>query len=152
MTGQEVQQSPEAESKFFYGHIVVIAAFFVILAMHGLHYAFGVFFKPMLTEFGWTRAMTSGAFSLSQVVQGLLAIAMGALTDRFGPRVAMTLCGFLLGLGFLLTSQISALWQLYLFYGVIIGAGMGGAFVPLMTTVARWFVEKRRTLRRNWLV
>jgi len=114
-----------------------------MLVMFGVYYAFGVFFKPMLTEFGWTRATTSGAFSLSWIVSGLLAIVMGRLTDRFGPRLVMTLCGFFLGLGYLLVAQISAVWQLYLFYGVIIGIGMGGSFVPLMSTVARWFVKRR---------
>ena len=40
-------------------------------------------------------------------------------------------------------SQINSIWQLYLFYGAIIGIGMGGAFVPLASTVARWFVKRR---------
>jgi len=97
----------------------------------------------MLSEFGWTRAMTSGAFSLSWIIQGLLGIVMGGLTDRLGPRMALTLCGFLLGLGYLLMSQISAVWQLYLFYGVIVGIGMSGTLVPLMSTVARWFAARR---------
>lgn len=143
MANQEVRQPPEAEPQFFYGFIVVVAAFLIMVVMFGVYYTFGIFFKPVLTEFGWTRAMTSGAFSLSWIVSGLLAIVMGRLTDRFGPRLVMTLCGFFLGLGYLLVSQISAVWQLYLFYGMIIGIGMGGAFVPLMSTVARWFVKRR---------
>ncbi|MCK4961003.1 MAG: MFS transporter, partial [Anaerolineales bacterium] len=105
--------------------------------------AFGVFFKPMLTEFGWTRAMTSGAFSLSMMIYGVLGIVVGGLNDRFGPRVVLTLCGLLLGLGYLLMSQVSALWQMYLFYGVIIGTGMSGVWVPQLSTVARWFVGRR---------
>ena len=134
------------QPKFFYGYLVVVAAFFTMAAMFGLYYAFGIFFKPVLTEFGWTRAMTSGAFSLSWIVSGFLAIAMGGLTDKFGPRIVMTLSGIILGIGYLLMSQISAIWQLYLFYGVIIGIGMGGSFVPLASTVARWFVRKRSTM------
>jgi len=55
----------------------------------------------------------------------------------------MVACGFFLGLGYLLMSQISATWQLYLFYGVIIAIGMGGSFTPLVSTVARWFVKRR---------
>ena len=55
----------------------------------------------------------------------------------------MTVCGFFLGLGYLLMSQISAIWQLYLFYGVIIAMGMSGAWVPLISTVPRWFVKRR---------
>jgi MFS family permease len=143
MSNQEVRQSPRAEPRFSYGYIVVVAAFFIMVAMWGTYFAFGIFFKPVLSEFGWTRAMTSGAFSLSMVLHGLLGIVTGGLTDRFGPRMVMTLCGFLLGLGYLLMSQTSAIWQLYLFYGVIVGTGMGGAFVPLTSTVARWFVKRR---------
>jgi len=143
MVSQEVRQSPGSEPKFFYGYIVVGAAFFTMVVIFGVYLAFGVFFKPVLTEFGWTRAMTSGAFSLSMVVHGLLGIVMGGLNDRFGPRIVMTLCGFLLGLGYLLMSQIGAVWQLYLFYGLIIGIGMGGSWVPLLSTVARWFATRR---------
>ena len=87
--------------------------------------------------------MTSGAFSLSTIMYGVLGIVTGRLTDRFGPRVVMTLCGFLLGLGCLLMSQVRALWQLYLFYGLIVGIGMSGVWVPQMSSVARWFVKRR---------
>jgi len=118
----------------------------MMLAFYGVYYAFGVFFKPVLDEFGWTRAMTSGAFSLSSIVMGLLAIAMGLLTDKFGARLVMTVCGLLVGLGYFLMSQISAIWHLYLFYGILVGAGMGGSFVPMATAVARWFVEKRSVM------
>lgn len=146
MTTQTIQQPPASKSRFFYGYIVVIASLLIIVAMEGLYFAFGVFFKPVLTEFGWTGVMTSGAFSLSVMVNGLLTIATGALTDKFGPRIVLTVCGLLLGLGYLLMSQISYIWQLYLFYGLVIGAGMSGAFVPLNTTIARWFVKRRGTM------
>jgi MFS family permease len=143
MTNQKVSQSPGAEPRLFYGYIVVIAAFFIMLLMWGIFFTFGVFFKPLLTEFGWTRAVTSGAFSLSWITQGLLAIVMGRINDRLGPRIVITVCGFILGLGYLLMSQISTLWQLYLFYAVLIATGMSGTFVPLTSTVARWFIKRR---------
>ena len=143
MASQEVRQSAGAKPEFFYGYIVVGAAFFITVVNYGLANSFGVFFKPLLSDLRWTRAMTSGAFSLAKMMQGLFGIVMGGLTDRFGPRVVMTFCALLLGLGYLLMSRISAYWQLYLFYGVIIGAGMGGAFISLTSTVTRWFVERR---------
>jgi MFS family permease len=146
MGGKEVMQSCRNGPGFFYGYFIVTAAFLIMLVMYSLFYSFGVFFKPMLNEFGWSRAMTSGAFSLSSTMLGLLAIVMGGLTDKFGPRVVLTFCGFLSGLGYFLMSGVSAAWQLYLFFGVIVGAGMGGSFIPLATTVARWFVEKRATM------
>jgi len=133
----------EDEKGIFYGYLVVAAAFVIMVAMWAVFYAFGVFFRPILNEFGWTRAMTSGAFSLSSISMGVLGIAMGGLNDKFGPRIVMSVCGLLLGIGYLLMSQLEALWQLYLFYGIILGTGMGGGFVPLMTTVARWFDQRR---------
>jgi MFS family permease len=128
---------------FFYGYFIVAAAFLVLLVTFGSYYAFGVFFKPVISHFGWSRAVTSGAFSLACILKGLLGVAMGMLTDRFGPRIVTTISGVLVGLGYLLMPHIESLWHLYLFYGVLVGAGMGGAFVPLATTVARWFVLKR---------
>jgi len=139
-------QSPGAGPRFFYGYIVVGAALLIMAIMWGAYNSFGIFFKPVLTDFNWTRAMISGALSLSWIVQGLLGIVMGRLTDRFGPRVVLTISGLLVGLGYLLMSQVGAVWQLYLFYGVIIGAGMGGSWVPIVSTVARWFAKRRNLM------
>ena len=143
MVNQEIRQSPGTRPGVFYGYIVVALAFLIMMASIGTHNSFGVFLKPVLTEFNCTRAVTSGAFSLSFFVSGLLGIVMGGLTDRFGPRLVLTFCGFLLGLGYLLMAQLGVLWQLYLFFGIIIGFGMAGSWVPLVSTTARWFVKRR---------
>jgi MFS family permease len=138
-----ILQSAEPKTGFFYGYFVILASFSIMFVMWGVHFAFGVFFKPILSDFDWTRAMTSGAYSLCIIMNGLLAIAMGGLTDKFGPRLVMTFCGIFLGLGYFLMSRLDAIWQLYLFYGVIIGIGMSGSFIPLVSTVVRWFVDRR---------
>jgi MFS family permease len=146
MVSQEVEHSSENKSGFFNGYLIVGIGFIIMFVFWGAFYAFGVFFKLILKEFGWTRAMTAGAFSLCSIIQGLLGIVMGGFTDKFGPRVVMTCCGLFLGLGYILMSRVNAIWELYLFYGVIIGAGMGGSFTPLMSTVARWFEGRRSTM------
>jgi len=143
VTSKEDYQLRKTEPRIFYGYIVVIVAFFVMVASWGVYNAFGVFFKPLQAEFGWSSAATSGAFSLSMIIYGVMGIVVGGLNDRFGPRIVMTLCGFLVGLGFLLMSQVNALWQIYLFYGVIVGIGLSGVWVPQLSTVARWFVRRR---------
>lgn len=127
----------------FYGYTIVGAAASSMVLIFSVHYSFGVFFLPLLTEFGWSRAATAGAFSLVWIAQGLLAVVMGGLNDRFGPRLVLTACGILIGSGYLLMSQVHAIWHLYLFYGLIVGAGLGGTFVPLTSTTARWFVARR---------
>ena len=131
--------------KFFYGWIIVTAASGVILVMYGTLATFGIFFEPLLTDFGWSRTMTAGAFSLVIIIRGSLFVVTGRLTDKYGPRIVVTTGGFLLGMGYLLMSQISSVWHLYLFYGVFIGVGMSSAWIPQVSTVARWF-EKRRGL------
>jgi MFS family permease len=137
--------------RVFYGYIIVIATLCITAIAYGTLFSFGVFLKPLSTELGWTRAMTSGAYSLNYLLIGLLGIVMGRLNDRFGPRIIMVGCGFFLGLGYLLMSQISAIWQLYLFYGVMVGIGMSAVFIPASSTVARWF-SKRRGLMTGIIV
>ena len=114
------------QPKFFYGYVIVSVAFFAAMIIYGTMYTFGVFFKPLLADFGWTRAMTSGAFSLFLVFHGLFNIVTGRLNDKFGPRIVVAVCGLFLGLGYILMSRVSTVWHLYLFYGVIIGIGASG--------------------------
>jgi len=135
--------SENKKPKFFYGYIIVLVGFIILVVMEGTFVSFGVFFESLLTEFGWTRAMTSGAFSLSMILIGLLMVVTGRLTDKFGPRIITTVGGISLGLGYLLMSQVSAIWQLYLFYGVMIAVGLSGGYIPLVATVSRWFVKRR---------
>jgi MFS family permease len=143
MFNQEAHQPINNEPRFFYGYIIVAASTLIILLTYGVRTSFGVFFKPMINEFDWTRALTSGAVTLSMVMQGLWGILMGRLNDRFGSRLVITLCCFISGLGLLLMSLTDYAWQLYLFYGMLIGVGMGGVFVALFSTVTRWFVKRR---------
>ena len=130
--------------RFFYGYVIVVSAFIIMAMWGGLLQVYGVFLKPMSTDLGWTRAITSGAYSLMVILSGLLHIIAGRLSDRLGPRILVIACGFFMGLGYLLMSQVNAIWQLYLFYGVIIGIGSSGtAHAPIMSTVARWFITRR---------
>jgi MFS family permease len=135
--------SANARSRLFYGYYVVLFAFIIMLLAYGVRTSFGVFFKPMQEEFSWTRAFTSGAVTVSMLVQGVWGIFMGRVNDRVGARLVITLCGLLLGAGLLLTAMTHYSWELYVFYGLIIGLGMGGVFVALMSTVTRWFYKNR---------
>ncbi len=128
---------------FFYGYIVVVAMFFIQILSFGLYNTRGIFFVQLSTEFGWTRAVTSGPFSLAAFMFGLVSIIAGRLNDKFSPRLVMTIFFLVLGSGYVLMSQVNAVWHFYLFYGVIIGVGMSGSDVPVLSTLARWFVKKR---------
>ncbi len=129
---------------FFYGYVVVAAGFLIWLIGWGTYTpSFSVFFKPLISEFGWSRAETSLAYSLSFLVQAGLGIAMGWLTDRLGPRRVVVVLGSFLGLCYLLMSQIRNLWQFQLNYVILGSIGASTINIPVMVTLSRWFVRKR---------
>jgi MFS family permease len=129
--------------RYFYGHVVVAVCFAIQVIGWGIHNSYGVFFNPLMIDFGWGRAAIAGAASLSLLIHGVASIFLGGLNDRFGPRLIMTGCGLLMGSGYLLVSRIESLWELYLYYGFVIGFGVSGTDVVLLSTVARWFTRMR---------
>jgi MFS transporter, OFA family, oxalate/formate antiporter len=131
--------------RFFYGYTMVAAAFFIMLAYSATRSVFGIFFDPMVSQFHWSAALLSGAFSLSIVMDGISAILWGRLTDKWGPRRVLIACGLIAGIGYILLFWVQAIWQMYVIYGLIIGIGMGGIFVPVSTTLPRWFIARRNS-------
>jgi MFS family permease len=132
--------------RFFYGYVIVFVLFILQIAMTGPRTSFGVFIKPLSSEFDWPRALVAGAFSMCSFIMGFSGIIMGWLNDRLGARVVLTICGILVGTGLMLMYFIDSAWQLYLLYGLLVGTGMGGLFAPQMSTVARWFVKRRNVM------
>jgi len=123
---------------------VIAASCFSIQAVGvGIYISYGVFFNPLMDEFGWSRAAISGASSVAFIVMGLFGILIGRLNDKFGPRILMSIAAIFFGLGFCSLSQVAALWQLYLFLGLIFGIGLSSVDVIALTTVARWFAKNR---------
>lgn len=133
-----------AKPRFFYGYVIAAAAFIVWLIGFGTYTpSFGVFLKPLVAEFGWTRAETTLGFSLSYVLYGLLSIFAGWLTDKLGPKIVVTVFGSSLGICYLLLSQVNALWQFQLCYALMGAIGTSAIIVPVMAPIARWFVKRR---------
>jgi len=141
-------------SRFFYGYVIVVVAFMLQAVGWGVFNSMGVFFKPFMDEFGWSRALISSAFSLAMLVCGMSSILQGRLSDRFGPRVVMAVGGVFLGIGYLLMSQVSHFWHVYLYCTVIIGFGISGTDVVMLSTTSRWFLRFRGLvpLLLNWLI
>ena len=131
------------KSRRYYGYGVLLACFFIIMLVFGAQASFGVFFKPMLNEFHWTRASTSLPFSLNLILCGVFGIIAGRISDRVGPRLVVTVGGIVLGSGYILMSRITNLWGLYLSYGIIVALGSSAMYVPLVSMVTRWFPRKR---------
>ena len=128
---------------YHYGYVIAAACFGIQAIGVGTYVSYGVFFNSLASEFGWSRAAISGASSIAFFLMGLFGIFVGRLNDKIGPRNIMAITGFLFGLGHLLMSRLGAVWQLYLFYGIIIGIGLSSVDVIALSTTARWFIKKR---------
>ena len=105
-----------APGPYGYAHLIAAICFSIQALGIGAFIAFGVFFNPLMEEFGWSRAAISGASSLAFFIMGLLGVIVGRLNDRFGPRQLMTVTAILLGLGCVLMACLTTLWELYLFF------------------------------------
>jgi MFS family permease len=128
---------------FYYGYVIVIAFFIMLMVGYGMFYIYGVFFRSLMEDFNWSRTVTSGAFSISVFIAGITGIVAGRLSDRIGPKKVIIFCGILLALGYFLMAFVQSTWQFYLLYGIVISSGVGGFWAPQVSTVARWFVGRR---------
>jgi MFS family permease len=128
---------------FFYGYKIVAAGFAVQAVSIGAMFTYGVFFKEFEAEFGWSRAMVSGASSLAFLIMGTAGILMGRLNDRIGPKRLIVVTGIFFGIGYLLMSFMQAPWHLYLLYGLFVGVGLSTHDVVTLSTIARWFIRRR---------
>jgi MFS family permease len=124
---------------------VVLGALVVVMLLgSGLRAVFGVFIKPMEATFGWDRAALSGAAAISLLLLGAAGPIVGWLADQWGPRRVIFVSAILLGLGAMLSSRVSALWQIYITCGVLMGLGAGGVGMSTGAALAaRWFEARR---------
>ncbi len=139
----KIQPHAGRDDRFFYGYVLVAASFLLQAIGWGAYNSFGVFFNPLMNEYDWSRAGISGAVSVSFCLYGFSSILLGRLNDRVGPRFIMAISGIFLGVGYLLMSRLTSLWQLYLLYSLLVGIGISGTDVVLLSTIARWFVRLR---------
>jgi MFS family permease len=129
---------------FFYGWVVVAVTFVTMAIGVNARTAFSLLYPPILSEFGWERGVTAGAFSFGFVASGVVSPLIGKLMDRAGPRAVMELGVALMGGGMLLAPLTSAPWYLYVTLGVMVGAGsvcLGYSGFSLF--LPNWFVRRR---------
>jgi MFS family permease len=125
---------------------VVVLAFIHIGFGRGLHGTFGVFFVAFLDAFGWTRAVTAGALSLSIIVEGIFHPVVGTLTDRLGGRKTLVLGGVVLAVGLACSATISSVWQFYFWVGIVSAAGISLiGMVPHVAIISRHYASRKAT-------
>jgi MFS family permease len=131
------------QPRVFYGWVVVGVSALITCVGMGALFSLGVFLKPIEESMGWSRTGISTIALLNWIFMGVGSLLWGSLSDRYGGRLVALIGGALLGLGLLLSSQVTALWQLHVTFGVMVGLAAGAFYAPLTATATRWFTAKR---------
>jgi MFS family permease len=126
-----------------YRWVIVAAGAFMGCVAIGSIFSLPVFLQPMSQDTGWSRTAISTAMTFDFVTMGLAAFGWGMVMDRLGPRVVVLTGSVLLGLGLVLASRATSVLEFQVFYGILVGAGGGAIFAPMMATVTGWFDQHR---------
>ncbi len=130
--------------RLHYGWYVFAATFAVLLVAAAVRATPGVVIVPLEHEFGWSRATISGAISVNLLLYGLMGPFTAALVERFGLRRTAALAMALLSAALLLATGMRHAWQLFVLWGLLVGAGSGmAATVLAAAVVTRWFHTRR---------
>jgi MFS family permease len=127
----------------FYGWVILGAAVVIGGVGMGILFSLAVFLRPMAESMGWGRTGLSSVAAVNWITMGVGSVVWGTLSDRIGTRKVVLVGGGLVGLGMVLSSQITAVWQLYLTFSLMTGLGVSAFYAPLSSTAARWFTRNR---------
>jgi MFS family permease len=129
----------------FYGWRMVAAACALRVLGSGLHsFGFTVFFLPLTQDLNLNRTATSLAFSLARAEGAIEGPIVGHLLGRLGPKPIMLAAVLLMGIGYLLLSQVESYVSFLIVYlGVISLAHAGGFMHAPMVLINTWFIRHR---------
>jgi MFS family permease len=127
------------------------------IAIHlciGSVYAWSIFNPALMRALGvvtpaaedWLLSEANNTFTIAIVFLGLSAALAGKWLEDVGPRKVGTVAAACWGGGFLIGGlgiQLHELWLVYLGYGVIGGCGLGLGYVSPVSTLIRWFPDRR---------
>ena len=140
-------QAGQAREQNTYRWVILAVAFAIIFMTGGTRSTFGVFFKPMIAELGWSRGTISLVVAVNIWLSGLLQPLTGYVMDRYGAKWLLTGAVAVFGLGTGLVGLTYSVGYLLVIYGIIVAIASAGASISLTNAlVAQWFPAKRRGL------
>jgi len=144
MTAVENYASHCKKPKIFYGYWIVAATFFCAFMDSTCgYYSFSLFVTPLEAYFGWGRGTIMAAWTARFVGMGLTSPFFGRLVDRWGSRKVIPIGAAIGGLGFVLLTQTTNLWYLYIGWAIV-GIGFAGSgLIPGSAVVSNWFKKQR---------
>ena len=118
----------------------------------GVLYAWSVFKDSLVDELGWTATQASTPYSVAIVVFSIATLAAGVLQDRIGPRKVIVTGGILVGLGMILSGQLSGPNTVIFTFGVMVGTGIGFAYACVTPAAIKWWHPSQKGMVSGLIV
>jgi MFS family permease len=128
------------------GWKVVLAGFFGVMGSFAavVPYTFGVFLKPLASEFGWHREAVSAGFSIAALTVAAASPVLGFFLDRFGPRRIVLPCIAIFCGGYVSLAWLTPhLFHFYFVFFLLGLVGNGTAYLGYSRAISTWFVRRR---------
>lgn len=125
--------------------LIALSAIAIHLSI-GSVYAYSVFKKPLEEMFGWTSTEVTLSFTIAIFFLGMSAATMGRFVEKWGPRKSATIAAIFFSIGTAGTGvavELGSLPLYYLTYGVLGGIGLGIGYIAPVSTLVKWFPDKR---------
>lgn len=122
--------------------IIVLGGVLIQICI-GAIYTWSLFNRPLAENFGWSESEVVFTFAITIFVFALSTLISGPLQDKKGPRYVARIGGLLFGSGLVLSSMATSLTQLYIFYGILVGSGVGFVYVCPLSTCLKWFPDRK---------
>lgn len=133
-----------ARGRFYYGWVIIVVVALGMFTQSAQTFnVISVLLKPMTEEFGWDRTTFAAAMSIGSLLGGGVALWIGPLMDRFGPRAALVVAFAILGAVYVLMYWMSHLWEFYVLQTVGRAIANGVVGIAASIIIPKWFIAKR---------
>ncbi|MEI4828285.1 OFA family MFS transporter [Bacillus sp. FJAT-53711] len=122
--------------------LVVLGTIIIQMGL-GTIYTWSLFNQPLVSKFGWDLHAVAITFSITSFSLSFSTLFASKLQEKWGLRKLIMIAGLALGMGLMLSSQVSSLPMLYLLAGVVVGYADGTAYITSLSNLIKWFPERK---------
>ena len=122
--------------------LVVLGTVIVQMGL-GTIYTWSLFNQPLVSKYGWSLNAVAITFSITSFSLAFATLFAGKLQEKWGIRKLIMIAGLALGIGLMLSSQVSSLPMLYVLAGVVVGYANGTAYITSLSNLIKWFPERK---------
>ena len=127
------------DRRIHYAFVIVAVATVMWMTSSSLRFAVAVLVPEFETLFGWSLTVITAGFTIQWLMSAALSPICGWLSDRYGVRRVMWGGGLLFMFGMIMTGIMNSWWEYYLYFGIVLAAGMASFQVTLVSGVTLWF-------------